>query len=115
MIGAFLIFVISLMTGLQALSSSLVPGSARAAEEFAGMTGDPMQKIANHFKKLVDMTKQPIAIFVDDLDRCSENYTVKFLERIQTLFREANVFYIVALQVAPTNSNSGNSTNVENS
>jgi KAP family P-loop domain len=55
-----------------------------------------MEQISRHFEKLVYMMNQPIAIFVDDLDRCNDSYTVEFLERIQTLFREAGVFYVVA-------------------
>jgi len=42
------------------------------------------------------MMRQPIAIFVDDLDRRYGSYAVEFLERIQTLFREAGVFYVIA-------------------
>ena len=55
-----------------------------------------MQQISRHFERLVFMMKQPIAVFVDDLDRCNDSYTVEFLERIQTLFREAGVFYVIA-------------------
>jgi KAP family P-loop domain len=96
MITASLAFIVSLLMGLRAISTSLVPGSARAAEQFMEFKGDPMQQITRHFDKLVHMMKQPVAIFVDDLDRCNDSYTVEFLERIQTLFREAGVFYIVA-------------------
>jgi KAP family P-loop domain len=95
-ITASLTFIIASLTGLRAISTSLVPGSARAAEQFVELKGDPMQQISRHFERLVHMMKQPIAIFVDDLDRCHESYTVEFLERIQTLFREAGVFYVIA-------------------
>lgn len=93
---ASLALIVSLLTGLRAISTSLVPGSARAAEQFVEMKGDPMEQISRHFERLVHMIEQPVAIFVDDLDRCNDSYTVEFLERIQTLFRQAGVFYVIA-------------------
>jgi hypothetical protein len=39
---------------------------------------------------------RPIAVFVDDLDRCQADYVVKLLEGIQTLFRDPRVVYVVA-------------------
>jgi hypothetical protein len=45
------------------------------------------------------MTKKinrPLAIFIDDLDRCQVDYTIELLEGIQTLFRETEVTYVIA-------------------
>jgi hypothetical protein len=36
-----------------------------------------------------------LSIFINELDKCRESYTVEFLEGIQTLFKEADVAYIV--------------------
>lgn len=57
---------------------------------------DPLASLARHFEKMLISTQQPIAIFVDDLDRCGEQYAIKLLEGIQTLFRRAGITYVVA-------------------
>jgi hypothetical protein len=95
-VGAIISLAVSMLSGIQALRSSLVPGSERAAREFVELTNDPMNRLSSHFKELAKLVKQPIAIFIDDLDRCRDSFTVEFLEGIQTLFREANVSYVIA-------------------
>jgi KAP family P-loop domain len=95
-VGAVAALIVSALSGIRALSSSLLPGSERAAREFVELSTDPMNRIRNHFKDLIKWIKQPVAIFIDDLDRCKESYTVEFLEGIQTLFREANVTFVIA-------------------
>ena len=90
-VGAAIALVVSLLTGITALSRSLVPGSERAAREFVELTNDPTNRITRHFKNLVNQINQPVAIFIDDLDRCNDTYTVEFLEGLQNLFREAHV------------------------
>jgi hypothetical protein len=40
-----------------------------------------------------------LSIFINELDKCRESYTVEFLEGIQTLFKEADVAYIVVVAV----------------
>jgi hypothetical protein len=41
--------------------------------------------------------RKPVAIFIDDLDRCRDEYTVEFLEGIQTIFRRAdNLVFVIA-------------------
>ncbi|MBN1147236.1 MAG: hypothetical protein JXA78_08270 [Anaerolineales bacterium] len=77
-------------------SRSMLAGTASAAESFVERTPDPMQHIAEHFKDLVAWVDQPIAVFIDDLDRCEADYVVRLLEGVQTLFRAATVFYVVA-------------------
>jgi Cdc6-like AAA superfamily ATPase len=95
-LGAVIALIVSLVTAARALDTSLLPGSARAAQEFTQLTSDPMQKLKTHFNNMINHIEQPIVIFIDDLDRCRESYTVELLEGIQTLFREANIVYVVA-------------------
>jgi hypothetical protein len=78
------------------VSRSLLPASTQAAETFMQSTRDPMQTLKRHFYHLVQRLKYPVAIFIDDLDRCQDTYVVDLLEGIQTLFREAPVTYVVA-------------------
>ncbi len=77
--------------------TSLVPGSAKAAQTFIEEFGkDPMQVLAAHFKKQIEIAGKPVAIFIDDLDRCNKDYGIKLLEGLQTIFRKAPVIYLIA-------------------
>lgn len=69
------------------------------AKSFVEEATDPMDRIKRHFESLVgDLNKQgfEVAVFIDDLDRCNENFTVELLEGIQTLFQKKAVLYVVA-------------------
>jgi KAP-like P-loop domain-containing protein len=89
-------FIISLFTGIFGLRQSLITGSRDAAEDFVRQTSDPMEKLSSHFESLINWIKDPVIIFIDDLDRCTGEYTVEFLEGVQTLFRKPNVIVIIA-------------------
>jgi hypothetical protein len=54
-----------------------------------------MQIVKEHFAQLADWA-YPLAILIDDLDRCKSTYVVELLEGIQTLFRDVPVTYVVA-------------------
>ncbi|MCF8373029.1 MAG: KAP family NTPase [Bacteroidales bacterium] len=88
--------VLTLISFSKTLSSSLLPGSVKTALSFIALSKDPMLKVKKHFSKLIGSIDQPVAIFIDDLDRCNPKFTVEFLEGIQTLFRETKVLYLVA-------------------
>jgi hypothetical protein len=79
-----------------AFGRSLVFGSARAAQTYMELRSDPLRPIALLFEKLVAAVGRPIAVLVDDLDRCEGKYVIELLEGIQTLFRGAPVTYVVA-------------------
>jgi hypothetical protein len=77
--------------------SSLVPGSAKAARSFIEDNGkDPMTVLANHFSRQIKNIGYPVAIFIDDLDRCNREYGISLLEGLQTIFKQAPVIYVVA-------------------
>jgi Cdc6-like AAA superfamily ATPase len=88
--------IVSLVSGITAITKSLLPGSERAAREFEELTSDPTKHLRSHFESLIKMVNDPVIIFIDDLDRCNADYTVRLLEGIQTMFRQADVFYVVA-------------------
>ncbi len=92
-----IVAVLTLVTSWIWLGSrSLVSGSARAAQSFLDSATDPMDRIQRHFQTMVRTVKRPIAVFVDDLDRCQAGYVVQLLEGIQTLFRDPRVVYVIA-------------------
>lgn len=75
---------------------TLALGSRRAAQAYADLKADPYRPIASLFEKLVGAIRRPVAVFIDDLDRCDAAYVVSLLEGIQTLMRGAAVTYVVA-------------------
>lgn len=90
-------FITFLFSLTKFLRTSLVPGSAKAAQQFIEESGkDPMRLLSEHFRKQVERTGMPLAVFVDDMDRCSKEYGVALLEGLQTIFSEANVVYVIA-------------------
>lgn len=82
--------------GVLAFGRSMLFGSAKAAQSYMDLAQDPMGPIAELFQKLVEGVDRPLAIFIDDLDRCEGDYVVELLEGVQTLFRRAQVTYVVA-------------------
>lgn len=95
-IGKILAVVVTVWGGVQAASSSLLVGSAQAARSYVDYVGDPMNTIKRRFNVLIDRIPTPVAIFIDDLDRCDCTYVVDLLEGVQTLFTEAPVVFVVA-------------------
>jgi hypothetical protein len=94
-LGLVIASIVAILSGILTLNNSLAPGSIRAAREFVEMRRDPMNTLSNHYKNLVKWINHPIAVFIDDLDRCQDTYTVELLEGIQTLFKGVDVIYIV--------------------
>jgi hypothetical protein len=88
--------VVAAISGLHGLISSVTGGSKQGADTFVKQTSDPMEALRRRFNRLVADIVRPIAIFIDDLDRCRAEYVVELLEGVQTIFREAPVAFVVA-------------------
>jgi hypothetical protein len=100
---SFLVAVAAIVTplltiwgALRAASRWILTTSARGARAFIQNTRDPMQIVQDHFADLVEWLHYPVAVLIDDLDRCKGPYVVELLEGIQTLFRDQPVAYVVA-------------------
>lgn len=94
--GATLIGVVGgIWSTLLLVSRSLISGSSQSAQAFMQRSGDPMERVAKHFIDLVHWVDRPIAIFIDDLDRCQTTYVVTLLEGMQTLFNTPRVVYVI--------------------
>jgi Cdc6-like AAA superfamily ATPase len=94
--GLIIASSVAIVSGILALSTSLAPSSARAARQFIDTVEDPTRRLSSHFKNLRKWVGHPIVVFIDDLDRCQHGFTVELLERIQTLFKDVDVIYVVA-------------------
>lgn len=68
----------------------------KASQRFRELSEDPIGPLTRRFEGLIRDIGRPVAIFVDDLDRCDAAYVVDLLTQIQTLFRKASVLYVVA-------------------
>ncbi|MFL5740097.1 MAG: P-loop NTPase fold protein [Flavisolibacter sp.] len=99
--GTYIVGLISFLGFLWSstawIRTSMISGSAKSAREFVDTSGqDPMNAINNHYKEMIRRVKFPIAIFIDDLDRCNKEYGIKLLEGLQTIFKDVSVVYVVA-------------------
>lgn len=81
---------------LRGTSRWLAVGSAEGAVRFLRRAHDPLEVYRNRFHNLVAASGRPLAVLIDDLDRCKPEYVVELLEGIQTLFRDEPVTYVVA-------------------
>lgn len=92
--GSLIVFLWSLS---KLLRTSLISGSSKAAQEFIQEYGkDPMEKIARHFKKMVEGTNHPVALFIEDLDRCNKDYGILLMEGLHTIFKQAPLVFVIA-------------------
>ncbi|MEV6230017.1 FxSxx-COOH system tetratricopeptide repeat protein [Saccharopolyspora shandongensis] len=78
-----------LWTGARIASRMLLWNSARGARLFEQSDTNPMVRVAEHFDWLLQRSRKPVVFFIDDLDRCKDEYVVELLEAAQTLVRDA--------------------------
>ncbi len=95
-VAAIVGLVAALLGAARGLGRSLAVGSARGAETFIRTSRDPMRTLRRRYEKLVSTIGRPVAVFIDDLDRCQASYVVEVLQGVQTLLIEAPVTYVVA-------------------
>ncbi|HXE46371.1 MAG TPA: P-loop NTPase fold protein [Conexibacter sp.] len=81
---------------IRGTSRWLAIGSAEGAVKFLRRANDPLGVYRRRFSWLVRSAGHPVAVFVDDLDRCRAEYVVGLLEGIQTLFMGEPVTFVVA-------------------
>jgi KAP family P-loop domain len=94
---------ITVISGLIALGAAIFAsgrilafGSKKAADAYFELKTDPYQPVAKLYCRLIRAIDRPVAIFIDDLDRCDSDCVVELIEGIQTLLRSEPVVYVVA-------------------
>ncbi|HEX6741111.1 MAG TPA: P-loop NTPase fold protein, partial [Sphingomicrobium sp.] len=95
-IGAAVIALVTLAGLALTTSRSIFFGSKNAAEAYVQSTVEPYRPVVRLFERLIGAIERPVAVFIDDIDRCECNYVIELLEGIQTLLRSAPVVYVVA-------------------
>jgi hypothetical protein len=88
--------LVGLVTLLLTFGHQALLGSSQVAQKTLQLSQDPMKSLSKHFKNLVRSTDRPVAIFIDDLDRCEAEYVIELLRAVQTLYGEAPAAYVVA-------------------
>lgn len=76
-----------LWTAGRAVAQFFMWESAAGARLYERSNRDPMEVLATHFAWLISRSRRHVIFFIDDLDRCNENYVVDLLDSIQTLVR----------------------------
>jgi len=79
----------ALYAATSAVGRFLLWDSAAGARVFEQSHRDPMESVADHFAWLIARAGRPVVFFVDDLDRCANEYVVDLLDSVQTLIRDA--------------------------
>jgi KAP family P-loop domain len=95
-VGGLIGLIASVFAGATALFGIFFARPEEAAARFVGSRADPLLRLERHVRTMIQRVRQPVAVFVDDLDRCSATFVVEFLEGVQTLFRGAPVTFVVA-------------------
>ena len=88
--------VFTVWGGFSAFGRTTRLGSSRTASTFLELSRDPLRPLTRRYEELVNEIGHPVAVFVDDLDRCDSDFVVELIQTIQTLFRKAPVAYVVA-------------------
>lgn len=88
--------VVGLVAAVFAFGHSYPIGSARTAKSYLELSRDPLNPLIKRYGELVEDIGRPVAVFIDDLDRCNAAFVVELLQTIQTLFRQTRVLYVVA-------------------
>lgn len=92
----FIVSIVGLVATVFAFGHSYPIGSARTAKSYLELSRDPLNPLIKRYGDLVEDIGRPVAVFIDDLDRCNAQFVVELLQTIQTLFRNAKVLYVVA-------------------
>lgn len=88
--------IVAAAASFLAMARGFTLGSHRNAELYLEFKAEPFRRIIRLFERLISATHRPVAVFVDDLDRCDSAYVIDLLEGIQTSLRSAPIVYVVA-------------------
>ena len=94
--------LVDVLFGIQKRHTDLVANieagilNTRTAKRYLELARDPLGPLTRRYEAMIGQIGRPVAVFIDDLDRCDAKFVVELLQNIQTLFRGAPVLYVVA-------------------
>jgi hypothetical protein len=88
--------VATVLFGLVFAAARFVTGTDKASQEFLNSRPDPMRSLEQHLRHCFRDQGDPIAILIDDVDRCDAGALVKLLEGVQVLFHSIPATFIFA-------------------
>ncbi len=88
--------IVAGVLALFALKDKLGIVNTRTAEAFLEHANNPLEPLTRRYGEIIAQIDKPVAVFIDDVDRCNADYLVDLLHAIQTLYRQAPVVYVVA-------------------
>jgi KAP family P-loop domain len=88
--------VVTFIVALFAFGHNYHIGSAKTAKSYLELSRDPLSPLIRRYDALIRQISSPVAVLIDDLDRCNADFVVELLQTMQTMFRHARVPYVVA-------------------
>lgn len=95
-------FVLTITTALGSLGvlakivQSWNKSASETAEAVRDLHSDPTAVIKARFENIIRTIDRPVAVFIDDLDRCDARFVVDLLQGLQTAYAHVEVLYVVA-------------------
>ena len=94
-LGKFL-GILTTLGALFAIFNKLSPRARKTSEAIVELDDKPLAPLTERFHKMITGSKKPVAVFIDDLDRCDADYVVDVLQVLQTAYSKTPVLYVVA-------------------
>ena len=91
-----LLVLLTTLGALLAIFNKLSPNAQKTSQAIVELDSKPLAPLTKRYHEIVAKSKNPIAIFIDDLDRCEAEYVVGVLQSVQTAYANTPVLYIVA-------------------
>jgi hypothetical protein len=90
------ISVATIIFGIVLAGSRFLTATDASAQEFLRSRPDPLGALVRHVERLLRLLRRPVAILVDDIDRCDTVAVVRVLEGIHTVFGTLPIAFVVA-------------------
>ena len=88
--------VASIIFGIVLAGSRFLAATDASAQEFLRSRPDPLGALVRHVEHLLRLLRRPVAILVDDIDRCDIVAVVRVLEGIHTVFGTLPIVFVIA-------------------